>query len=91
MTCRHFTVGRTGNIILDDPAVSSNHAVISINGGEIYLRDLKSTNGVFIHKNYRWIRFYEGYLMIDQRILLGQFSYTISELLGKSHDFHDVD
>lgn len=49
---RKITIGRnpTNDIIINNPNVSSNHAVIIIEDtGEIILRDLNSTNGTFVN------------------------------------------
>ena len=42
-----ITIGRRSNndIVIDDPAVSSQHAVIVTASGDCYLEDLNSTNG----------------------------------------------
>lgn len=49
---RKITIGRnpTNDIIINNPNVSSNHAVIIIEvSGDIILRDLNSTNGTFVN------------------------------------------
>jgi pSer/pThr/pTyr-binding forkhead associated (FHA) protein len=48
---------------------------------EIYLRDLGSTNGIYLVKNQKLIRFIEGYVQLNQTIVLGNTRYTISDLL----------
>ncbi len=45
MENRIFTIGREGHININDPTVSKQHAEIEIIDGEVYLRDLESTNG----------------------------------------------
>ncbi len=49
---RYFTIGRgVGcNITLSDGSVSSQHAYICMDDGELFLRDLKSTNGCLINR-----------------------------------------
>jgi pSer/pThr/pTyr-binding forkhead associated (FHA) protein len=43
------TLGRAGcDVILDDPELSRQHALISINGTTARLEDLGSTNGTFV-------------------------------------------
>ena len=46
------TIGRSpdNDIHLDDPTVSGKHAMIT-GGGEFYIEDLNSTNGVFLNGN----------------------------------------
>ncbi|MEZ4465957.1 MAG: FHA domain-containing protein [bacterium] len=48
---RYFTIGRGADcdIALDDGAVSSRHAFISAEEGELILRDLRSTNGISVN------------------------------------------
>ena len=48
---RYFTIGRGADcdITLDDGAVSSRHAFISAEEGELVLRDLRSTNGTTVN------------------------------------------
>jgi multidrug efflux pump subunit AcrA (membrane-fusion protein) len=48
---RYFTMGRSPdcNIVLADGSVSAHHAYIASNGGELFLRDLGSTNGVLVN------------------------------------------
>lgn len=49
---KKITIGRnpTNDIIINNPNVSSNHAIIIIGeSGELILRDLNSTNGTFVN------------------------------------------
>jgi pSer/pThr/pTyr-binding forkhead associated (FHA) protein len=47
---RELRIGRTPDqdIILDDPAISRNHARLFWKGGELYLEDLGSKHGCFV-------------------------------------------
>jgi pSer/pThr/pTyr-binding forkhead associated (FHA) protein len=76
-----YIIGREGHIYIDDPAVSKQHAEIQITNGEIFLRDLGSTNGTFLVKNKRLVPIKEGYVQINQIIVLGNRQYTIRALL----------
>jgi predicted component of type VI protein secretion system len=76
-----YVIGREGNIYINDPTVSKRHAEIEVIDGEVYLRDLESTNGTFLIKNNRLIPFNEGYVQLHQPILLGNRQYTIKSLL----------
>jgi len=78
---RSYVIGREGHIYINDPTVSKQHAEIQIIGGEIYLRDLDSTNGTFLVKNQRLLPFKEGYVQINQIVVLGNRHYTIQQLL----------
>lgn len=48
---RYFTVGRGDdcNITLADGSVSTRHACVMANGGQLVLRDLNSTNGTYVN------------------------------------------
>ena len=78
---RVFIIGREGHIYINDPAVSKQHAELQIVDGEVYLRDLGSTNGTFLIKNHRLVPFHEGYVQLHQPIVLGNRQYTIQSLL----------
>ena len=45
------TVGRRpyNDIVIDNLAISGEHAVIEVVGGEVYLEDLDSTNGTYVN------------------------------------------
>jgi pSer/pThr/pTyr-binding forkhead associated (FHA) protein len=78
---RTYIIGREGHIYINDPTVSKQHAEIQIINGEVYLRDLGSTNGTFLIKNNRLVPFAEGYVQLRQPIVLGNRQYTIQSLL----------
>ena len=78
---RTYVIGREGHIYINDPTVSKQHAEIQVINGEIYLRDLNSTNGTFLVKNQRLVLFREGYVQINQAVVLGNKHYTIQQLL----------
>lgn len=81
MESRTYIIGREGHIYINDPAVSKRHAEIQIINGEIFLRDLGSTNGTFLVKNHRLVPIKEGYVQVSQLIVLGNKQYTIRSLL----------
>ncbi|MCP3687741.1 MAG: FHA domain-containing protein [Gammaproteobacteria bacterium] len=78
---RTYVIGREGQICINDPTVSKQHAEIQIINGEIYLRDLGSTNGTFLVKNQRLVFFKEGYVQLRQTLALGNRTYTVQQLL----------
>ena len=45
------SIGRSPEnvIIVPDPEVSRRHAVVSLEGGELYIEDLNSTNGTYVY------------------------------------------
>lgn len=75
VTVHHdMKIGRTvpaGNIQLDHPTVSREHAVLKVQGERVFLRDLGSTNGTFVNG----VRATKG-LMLEagDRINIGPFS-----------------
>jgi pSer/pThr/pTyr-binding forkhead associated (FHA) protein len=81
MESRTYIIGREGHIFLNDKTVSKQHAEIQIMNGEIYLRDLESTNGTYLVKNNRLVAFAEGYVQLNQPIVIGNKQYTIKKLL----------
>ena len=80
---RTYIIGREGDIYIDDKAVSKQHAELQLFEGRFYLRDLNSTNGTFLVEGKKLIKFDKGYLNPEQRVVLGQKAYSISELIGK--------
>ncbi len=81
MESRTYVIGREGHIYINDPTVSKQHAEIEVTNGEVYLRDLGSTNGTFLIKNNRLVPFNEGYVQLRQPIVIGNRQYTIHSLL----------
>jgi len=78
---RTLIVGREGHIFLGDDSVSRHHAEISFVDGKIYLRDLDSTNGIYLVRNNRAVRFRQGYVELDQPIVIGRHQCTVHRLL----------
>ena len=78
---RKLIVGREGHIFLGDDSVSRHHAEISFVGGRIHLRDLDSTNGVYLVRNNRAVRISAGYVDADQPIVIGRHQCTVRGLL----------
>ncbi len=81
MESRTYVIGREGHIYISDPTVSKHHAELQVLNGEIYLRDLNSTNGTYLVKNNRLVPFGEGYVRMQQAIVIGNHQYTIEQLL----------
>ncbi len=78
---RTYIIGREGHIYIDDRAVSKQHAELQVFAGKFFLRDLNSTNGTFLVEGKKLVRFDKGYLGPEQRVVLGQRAYSISELM----------
>jgi len=70
-----------GHIYINSPTVSSPHAEMKIKNGRVYLRDLDSTNGIYIVENDSLISFEEGYVKPHQSIVIGKVKCTIQSLI----------
>jgi pSer/pThr/pTyr-binding forkhead associated (FHA) protein len=88
---RKYILGRQGHIYLDSPVASKQHAEISIQDGKVFLRDLDSSNGTFVMKNGKPVKFESGYVELDQAIVIGKRSYVINDLLAFASDFVEAD
>ncbi len=65
-----ITIGRNtdNDLVIIHPFVSNYHAVIQSNGGQIVIRDLKSSNSTFVNN----IKITEVYLNIGDEIVIGE-------------------
>ncbi|MCP4431496.1 MAG: FHA domain-containing protein [Gammaproteobacteria bacterium] len=81
MANKTFVIGRSGDICIEDESISYKHAVLQLRDNEIYLRDLGSTYGTYLVKNNRPIRFYEGYVQLNQVVMFGNITCLINSLL----------
>lgn len=82
MEGRSFILGREGHIFISDPSVSKEHAEIKFIDGRIHLRDLNSTNGTYLIKNDKPVRFRESYVEPDQTVVIGTQRHTVRSLLA---------
>ena len=78
---RTYIVGREGHIYLGDDSVSRHHAEIKIADGKIHLRDLNSTNGIYVVEDERVVRIQERYVEPHQLIVIGRRQCTVQGLL----------
>lgn len=76
-----YIIGRKGHINLDDKSVSRQHAELTVSHNEIRLTDLNSANGIFLVKNNRLIQFYDGFVQLNQRVVIGSKKYSIEQLI----------
>lgn len=79
---RTFIIGREGHIYISDPAVSKEHAKIDIAEGKIRIRDLDSTNGIYILQDDKLVRFRDVYVEPHQTIAIGEQKHTIKSILA---------
>ena len=78
---RSFIVGRAGHVLVRGTTVSNQHAEIKFEGGRILLRDLDSTNGLYMVTDQGRKRFRQSYVNPEQVIYLGTEKTSVQELL----------
>ena len=79
-------IGRDeGNdIVIDDSSVSRRHAQIEDMGrGRYRITDLGSANGSFVAQGGDWHQFSEAEITANERLMLGEFATTASELMRR--------
>jgi len=79
---RTFIIGREGHIYISDPAVSKEHAELKIIEGRIRIRDLGSTNGIYLVQGDKPVRLKEDYVELNQIIAIGEQQHTVYSLLA---------
>ena len=82
MEGRAYTIGRDGQIRIDDPSLSRGHAELKFTDGRIRLRDLGSTNGTYLVAGGKAISVDERFVTPDERVILGSGLYTVKALLA---------
>ncbi|GAB6944765.1 FHA domain-containing protein [Vulcanisaeta sp. JCM 14467] len=77
---REITLGRSPEnmVIIPDPTVSRKHAIITMVGGELLIKDLNSTNGTYVLDGGTFKRISEYRFNGDVVVRLGY--YTIIKL-----------
>ncbi|MCG2887344.1 MAG: FHA domain-containing protein [Vulcanisaeta sp.] len=78
---KEITLGRSPEniVVIPDPTVSRKHAVITVMGNEVVVKDLNSTNGTYVLENGEFRRINEYRFSNEAMIRLGY--YTIIKLL----------
>ncbi len=71
-----------GHIYINSPTVSRPHAALKIKNERVYLRDLGSTNGIYILDDDSLVSFEEGYVKPNQTLLIGEVKCTIQSLIA---------
>lgn len=87
---RKGAVCMEGHIYINSPTVSRPHAEMKIKNGRVYLRDLGSTNGIYIVDNDCLIRFEEGYVKPNQPMMIGKVTCTIQSLIAIAGVYSDL-
>lgn len=70
-----MTIGRfeDNDIVIDNRTVSAHHASLSFEGGNFFISDFNSTNGIFIND----IRINKSQIKIDDVVRMGNVFFTI--------------
>ena len=81
---RPVVVGRTGELdmVLSDDLVSRRHARFLLQGGQLQVEDLGSTNGVFVNGQ----RVKQAVLALGDRVLIGASILRVTERQGGAVD-----
>lgn len=81
---RPVVVGRTGELdmVLSDDLVSRRHARFLLQGGQLHVEDLGSTNGVFVNGQ----RVKQATLSLGDRVLIGASILRVTERQGGAVD-----
>ncbi|MGD8348190.1 MAG: FHA domain-containing protein [Gammaproteobacteria bacterium] len=78
---RNFIIGREGHIYVSDPAASKKHAEMTVTGGKIRIRDLGSTNGIYILTDTHPVPLGDEYVEPQQVIVIGAQKFKVQGLL----------
>ena len=78
---RSFIIGRAGHILVRGTTVSNHHAELKFDGGRILLRDLDSTNGLYLVTDKGNKRFRKGYVKPGQTVALGTEKIGVQDLI----------
>ena len=80
---RPYTIGRDGQIRIEDASISRGHAEIRLMNGKLRLRDLGSTNGTYLFIDNTPVEITECYVSPNHHVVLGRKKYTVKALLAK--------
>jgi pSer/pThr/pTyr-binding forkhead associated (FHA) protein len=78
---RSFIIGRGGHILVRGSSVSNQHAEIKFEGGKILMRDLDSTNGLYLVTPEGNKRFRKAYVKPNQTLAFGTEQIGVQDLL----------
>ncbi|EAQ80641.1 FHA domain-containing protein [Blastopirellula marina] len=79
-----ISIGRAAanDVVIHHPSVSSRHAILLIDEGQLTLRDLQSSNGTFLGSERNRIQ--QAVVAASDSVVLGDYETTIANLLLSS-------
>lgn len=81
---RTYVIGRKGQIQLSDRTTSAEHAQLTVQKDNFYLKDLNSTNGTFLMLNGKKQPFTEGNVNLNQVLAFGNLTCSVRELVARA-------
>jgi pSer/pThr/pTyr-binding forkhead associated (FHA) protein len=78
-------IGRSADcdLVIEHSSVSMQHAMLERAGnGRLYLQDLASENGLFLHRSSHWTRADRVCLCRDDLVRLGEHEISPNQFLG---------
>ena len=82
-----LTIGREGQVRINDSSLSRGHVEIRLVEGRLRLRDLGSTNGTYLMQDSKLVRVSECHVVPSQRVVLGKTAFTVKTLLAMAGIF----
>lgn len=85
---REITLGRSPEnvVVIPDPTVSRKHAVITVVGNELLIKDLNSTNGTYVLDGDEFKRISEYRFSNETVIRLGYYTVIKLSVISESSD-----
>ncbi|KUO94012.1 MAG: hypothetical protein AT717_03890 [Vulcanisaeta sp. CIS_19] len=85
---REITLGRSPEnvVVIPDPTVSRKHAVITVVGNELLIKDLNSTNGTYVLDGNEFKRISEHRFSNETVIRLGYYTVIRLSVISESSD-----
>jgi len=85
---REITLGRSPEnvVVIPDPTVSRKHAVITVVGNELLIKDLNSTNGTYVLDGNEFKRISEYRFSNETVIRLGYYTVIKLSVISESSD-----
>lgn len=81
---RTWLIGRNPecDIVLADATISRRHAeLVEAADGRFFLTDRESAAGTWTWRNGEWVRLRQGFVVADEKLLLGRYATTVRALM----------